>query len=173
VRSKRRGRKQPYFIRGKDDPLLAFAGIWEPDPLDDTADASGEPGPRVDSTCAVLTRPAADPIAWLHDRMPLMLSREDLGLWLDPDADAGALDDLIHARRADAAPSLTTRPVSARVNRPANEDPSLLDHIDPASSETAGTSDPSGAQRKGKGRSGSPTGPSSVSESQGNLFDDA
>ncbi len=39
----------------------------------------------------VLTREAAEPIRFIHDRMPLMLPEERIGEWIRPDAPADAL----------------------------------------------------------------------------------
>ena len=39
----------------------------------------------------VLTREAAEPIRFIHDRMPLMLPEEQVGEWIRPGADANLL----------------------------------------------------------------------------------
>ena len=74
---RRKGKaKQPYHIRRKDRQPFAFAGLWDrwqdpeqAEPLD---------------TFTILTTDANDLIRPLHDRMPVILDREDFDLWLDP-----------------------------------------------------------------------------------------
>jgi len=39
----------------------------------------------------ILTAPAAEPVAELHDRMPVILPRQKIRLWLDPHADAATI----------------------------------------------------------------------------------
>lgn len=39
----------------------------------------------------ILTAPAAEPVAELHDRMPIILPRQKIRMWLDPRADAQAM----------------------------------------------------------------------------------
>ena len=59
------GPKQPYFLDradGSGDPF-ALAAIWDRN--------AGE------VSCAVVTQPADDELAWLHDRMPVRVRRDD------------------------------------------------------------------------------------------------
>src|SRR5690606_34548104 len=73
--------KQPYFMTPRDGSSLAFAGIWETwrDPKEKDAP------PLV--TCSVLTVDAVGPLTDIHDRMPLVLSKDAWRQWLDPDLD--------------------------------------------------------------------------------------
>ena len=74
-------RKQPFFIRPKDDGMLAMAGLYEiwRDP------ERGEDDPdRFRWTCTVLTTEAEDAVGHIHDRMPLMVEPDRWGAWLDP-----------------------------------------------------------------------------------------
>lgn len=81
------GRKRPYHIRLPGSPLFAIAGIW---------DEWRAPDGEIIRSCALLTTVPAAPIAHIHDRMPVILRREDEGRWLDP-----------WARRRDLEPLLT------------------------------------------------------------------
>jgi putative SOS response-associated peptidase YedK len=65
----------------------------------------------------------------LHDRMPVILSRDDEERWLDPDAQAGEL----HALLAATGPPLATRPVSRNVNDARHDAPDCLDPPEQAS----------------------------------------
>jgi putative SOS response-associated peptidase YedK len=72
------GRKQPWYFHHKDNIPFAFAGLL----------ARGEAGA---ATLAIITEPARGEAKAIHDRMPLVLTRESLPAWLSPaleDADA-------------------------------------------------------------------------------------
>ena len=60
--------KQPYFIHAVDAPVVFFAGLWE---------RRGEL-----LTYSIVTREADPSIAFLHDRMPLMLPSDMLAEWI-------------------------------------------------------------------------------------------
>lgn len=67
-------RKQPYHFTLKNDDVFAFAGLW--------SRWSDTEGHIVDS-CAIITTPANELIAPIHDRMPAIIAPEDFGKWLD------------------------------------------------------------------------------------------
>jgi putative SOS response-associated peptidase YedK len=107
------GPKQPYLLDradGSGDPF-ALAGIWD----------------RNDGavSCAVVTQPSDDGLAWLHDRMPVRIDRADWDTWLDPSA--GDLDRLMALLRADGSVPLRARPVGTRVNNARNDGPDLVE----------------------------------------------
>jgi putative SOS response-associated peptidase YedK len=111
--------RQPYAVRAKAG-LLAIAGLWD----------SWERGGQRLETCTILTTTANAAIAPIHDRMPVLLEREQFGAWLDPERrDPDALAPLMRPYPADR---LVVQPVSTRVNRPDFDDPACLDPADPA-----------------------------------------
>jgi putative SOS response-associated peptidase YedK len=107
--------KQPYYITLRNpepNDVLFLAGLWEPT------------GEGTETCCAILTEPVSPAFAFIHDRQPVVLDPECRWQWLDP----GLSDrDKIRkvARRLDPD-RLIAYPVSTRVNRPANDDPSLI-----------------------------------------------
>jgi putative SOS response-associated peptidase YedK len=104
-------RKQPYFIRQKDEGLFAFAGLWE--------HWGGNEGESVES-CTIIVTDANEALRYIHDRMPVILDPQDYDRWLDPDThDPAALLPLL---RSAPAEQMVTTPVSPRVNSPRNED---------------------------------------------------
>jgi putative SOS response-associated peptidase YedK len=119
-------RKQPWFIRGRDGEPLAFAGLWEL--WHDPADPDPQHAPRVRS-CVIVTTDANRALAPIHDRMPVVLPESAWERWLDPEfGDLGALQAmLVPAPDAD----FEMWPVSTRVNKPANNDASLLHRVEP------------------------------------------
>jgi putative SOS response-associated peptidase YedK len=96
--------------------VVFFAGLWEP------------AGEGDDTCCAILTEPVSPAFAFIHDRQPVVLDPERRWQWLDPELSER---DTIRqvARRLDPE-RLIAYPVSTRVNRPANDDPGLLEPID-------------------------------------------
>jgi putative SOS response-associated peptidase YedK len=109
--------KQPYFMTDPDGDVLAFAGIWA---------VWGRGDDRVLS-CSVITAAALGHLSVVHDRMPLVLSRDRWAEWLDADpADAERLlipDEAVVGR-------LEIRPVGARVGDVHNDGPSLIERVD-------------------------------------------
>ena len=110
--------KQPFAIGMGDGSAFGLAGIWEnwKDP------ASGE----FIRTFCVLTCPANELIASIHDRMPVILPPDAYHRWLSPlDPDPS---DLLRPYPSEL---MRMWPVSTRVNAPQNDDASLLDLFDP------------------------------------------
>jgi putative SOS response-associated peptidase YedK len=64
--------KQPYVIGRKDDTPFAFGGIWE---------SWGHPENLL-RTFAILTTAPNEICAPIHDRMPVIVAREDWTAWL-------------------------------------------------------------------------------------------
>jgi len=70
--------KQPYLIRRRDHQPFAFAGLWS---------SWRNPEGGLVETFTILTTDANGDVRELHDRMPVVVAREDFGLWLDPKVD--------------------------------------------------------------------------------------
>jgi putative SOS response-associated peptidase YedK len=103
--------RQPFLIERKDRAPFAFAGLWERWRGADDA---------VVRSCTIITCPANELVAPLHDRMPVILAPEAHARWLDPSTDAR---DLLKP-----CPSawLESYPVNPRVNSPKNDDPDCI-----------------------------------------------
>src|SRR5579872_6536332 len=72
--------KQPFLISVTDQPVFAFAGLWE--------HWTSPEGQGLDS-CTIITTEANELMKAVHDRMPVILDRQDYDRWLDPgDTDA-------------------------------------------------------------------------------------
>ncbi len=106
--------RRPVWFRPRDGGLLFLAGLAEERPPPATGE---EPLPGSRLGFVVLTTEAAGEVARVHDRMPVVLSRESAQAWLER-PDTGLL-----------LPSdrLTGKEVSPRVNDVRNDDPALLD----------------------------------------------
>ena len=116
--------KQPFFIRPKDDRVMALAGLYEiwRDPTRDEEDPE-----RFRWTCTVLTTTAEDEVGRIHDRMPMLVEPERYAAWLDPTRnDPEELRGLL----VPAAPGrLAAYPVSTRVNSVRNNGAELLEPL--------------------------------------------
>lgn len=121
--------KQPFFVRPEDAPVVLFAGLytWWRDPAGTPDPATGEV-PWFGSY-TVLTGPARPDLAWLHDRMPVVVAPHRWEDWL---AREGGPDprDLLGALTADLADPgaqvLRWYPVDRRVGSVAHDDPGLV-----------------------------------------------
>jgi len=122
--------KQPYHITvrngtGGDNghpPLFAIAGLWE---HWEGADGS------VLETCTLLTTDANDALAELHNRMPVIIAREDYDFWLgeEGEADAAYLSQLQHLLRPFPAEQVQFQAVNRYVNNARNEGPTCIEPV--------------------------------------------
>jgi len=109
--------KQPYFIHPTDEPVFAFAGLW-----DRWHDDANDEWVR---SCTILTGDPNEVVAAIHDRMPVVLPREHWDAWLDPDNDdvEGLQALLVPAPAAGFA----VYPVRTVVNSPRNNSEANLE----------------------------------------------
>lgn len=112
-------RKQPFAIHLKDNSIMSLAGIWE-------HWADKDSGEAVDSFC-VLTTTADSFMQRIHDRMPVILSDQQLSEWLDPSACDPAKATLLV--REHPTLDLCAYEVSAMVNSPKNNSPEILSKL--------------------------------------------
>lgn len=109
--------KRPVWIHPREGGVLAFAGLWERW----TDRASGE----IVETCTIVTTAANGTMAPFHHRMPVILPAAAWDRWLDPKpVDPASLLPLLVPAPDDL---LAVRPVSTRVNSPANEGKDLVE----------------------------------------------
>jgi putative SOS response-associated peptidase YedK len=101
----------------KDRSPFGIAGIWE-----NWKNSKGE----WVRTFAILTTPANELVATIHDRMPAILAPAAYDRWLGTEPDPR---DLLQPFPSDL---MVIWPISARVNSPSNDDEHLLDEIEPA-----------------------------------------
>ncbi len=104
--------EQPFHIRMKDSSPFAFARLWE---------AWDKEGEEVRS-CSIITIDANDLMGEIHHCMPVILHPENHGAWLDPGfEEKEAFSNML---RPYPSEELKAYPVSRRVNRPSNNEPS-------------------------------------------------
>lgn len=108
--------KQPYYLRlGSGEPF-GFAGLWE--------SWSMEGGEKLCSATIITTEPNKV-AAEVHNRMPVILPPDLYSAWLEPDNDDR--EELLSMLTAYPAEEMKAYPVSRRVNKPANDDRSVLE----------------------------------------------
>jgi putative SOS response-associated peptidase YedK len=71
----------------------------------------------------VITTDANSLVAEIHDRMPLIIATKDYLRWLGDEPD---LHDLMRPFPADV---MRMWPISTRVNKPENDDPSIIEPL--------------------------------------------
>lgn len=106
--------KTPMRITMAAGEVFAFAGLW---------DAWHAPDGSVLPSCTLITTAPNELMSDIHDRMPVILKREDYDAWLDP-AEREA-DELTALLKPYLASEMTATPVSRTVNNPKNESPGL------------------------------------------------
>lgn len=124
--------KQPVYIRRKDGEPLALAGLWESWRPPESSSPDGTDGDTVLRSCTIVTGPANDLVAPVHDRMPVILAPSVWEAWLDPtNDDVEALERLLVA-----APSslLVLHPVGTEVNNVRSSGAGLIEPIPDATS---------------------------------------
>jgi putative SOS response-associated peptidase YedK len=104
-------RKQPFYVRMRDERIFAFAGLWDR--------WEGEDG-SVAETCAILTTAANAALVPVHDRMPVILEPGAYDRWLDlSSGDPASLAPLLVPFPPE---EMVAFPVGLRVNDPSVDD---------------------------------------------------
>ncbi len=104
------GLSQPFYVRPAAGELFAFAGMWE------------------DERFAVITTEANLAVGAIHHRMPVIIAPGQYAGWLHGDLSTRSLEQgLLRPAPPDA---LRVHPVSAAVNRAAQDSPALIAPLD-------------------------------------------
>ena len=116
---KDKGGKKPMYIRREDGEPFAFAGLWE-------SWADKTTGQDL-LTCTIITTLANELVRPIHDRMPVILGREDEAAWLDTGRSEAA--DVVPMLRSCPVRGMVAHAVSKRVNKPENEGAGLVEEV--------------------------------------------
>ena len=101
-------KKVPFYISGAHDVgMLAAAGLWRREGEGDSA--------------VMLTTAAVPSVSVIHDRMPVLLTNNQIGMWLDKSAE---IDWIALAKQDETL--LSARRVHSDVNSTRNNGPQLL-----------------------------------------------
>jgi putative SOS response-associated peptidase YedK len=104
--------KIPYSIEMKNCSPFVFAGLWD-----------GWQNPHTKGwlrTCVIITGEPNELVAQIHTRMPVILPTETHEQWLSGESGKEVLGSY-------PAKEMIAKPVSKRINKPENNDPSVLE----------------------------------------------
>ena len=111
-----RGRgKQPVYIVLKNREPFGFAGLW---------DTWTSPEGQEIRSCTIVTTEGNELLKPIHDRMPVILTRDAEGHWLDPAIQEPAT--LLPLLKPYPADKMEAYPVSRLVNSPQNDTPDCI-----------------------------------------------
>lgn len=107
--------KRPHRITLKSNELFGFAGLW---------DTWNSPTGDSINSCSIITTTPNELMAEIHDRMPVILSRDSELVWLDQSVvESHFLKSLLVPYPADL---MIAYEVSTLVNSPKNNGPECL-----------------------------------------------
>jgi putative SOS response-associated peptidase YedK len=107
--------KIPYSLEMKDGSPFVFAGLWDGWQNPDTKEWL--------RTCVIITGEPNELVALIHTRMPVILPPETHDAWLSGEAGKEIL-------RPFSTGEMTARAISKWINKPENNDPSVLEEGD-------------------------------------------
>jgi putative SOS response-associated peptidase YedK len=111
--------KVPMYIFLKSGKLFGFAGLW---------DTWTAPEGNKIATCTIITTSPNKLIEEIHNRMPVILPKENVDRWLDPSIqDESKVLPLLQPYPAD---EMDAYPVSRLVNSPKNNSPEVIKKAD-------------------------------------------
>ena len=105
--------KIPYRITMEDNSLFAMAGIWD--------SWKNEDGNLINSFAIITTSPN-ELMENIHNRMPVILEKNDEKTWLN-ETDTNILQSML---KPFPAKQMTAYPISKLVNSPKNDSPEIL-----------------------------------------------
>jgi putative SOS response-associated peptidase YedK len=110
--------RQPYLFRMADGSPYAFAGLWE---------KWKSPEGEITESCTIITTPANELVAPVHDRMPAIVKPEEYDTWLDP----SMKDPEVLLKLLTPFPSelMVGTPVSSKANKATYEGPDCVEPI--------------------------------------------
>jgi len=110
--------KVPYHIRLKSGEVFGFAGLYDV--------WHGEDGVEL-RTCTIITTGPNELVAPIHNRMPVIIRREDEAVWLDPEETEP--ERLVELLKPYPASEIEAYPVSSAVNSAMNESESMIEPL--------------------------------------------
>jgi putative SOS response-associated peptidase YedK len=112
------GRKRPMRIVLQTGEPFAFAGLWE---------SWRDPEGTTVRSCTIITTGPNSLIEPIHNRMPVILSRDDEARWLDPEMDDPP--SLLQMLAPYPQGAMDAYEISTLVNSPANDVPDCIERL--------------------------------------------
>lgn len=122
---------QPYYITSQNSPIIGLAGLAET--------WSGADGTEID-TAGIITTAANNDIKMIHQRMPLIISKENYQAWLDIRNYRG--EDVLRMLTTPDTEKFIARKISTKVNDANYRSEDLLDEIQELETPSASKSHP-------------------------------
>lgn len=110
--------KQPYLFKVKGEELMGFAGIYST-----LKDAEG----REFKTFAIITTSPNKLLKPIHNRMPVILHKDDEDRWLTYESEVHEMHSLL---KPYPATKMESWRVSTEVNSPRNDSPELIEPLE-------------------------------------------
>ncbi len=107
----------PWYVHFASRGPVGFGGLFRFIPV---------PEGGVRPACVIMTTAANERTRPIHDRMPVILTGEDAGLWLGGTADQGVLMNLLRPREFS---DMEAYRVSTLVNSPGNDVPDCIESV--------------------------------------------
>ena len=107
------GTKQPYRICLADESPFSFAGLWE---FNKDLDLT---------SCTIITTDANEVAGAIHNRMPVILDREDYDTWVSRDTGPEDAKALLRPYEGE----MVAYPVSKAVGSPKNDSAALIEPV--------------------------------------------
>jgi putative SOS response-associated peptidase YedK len=113
-----RGKKIPFYVHLKDEPVFAFAGLY---------DTWKTPDGIALNTYTIITTTPNSLMAPIHDRMPVILHPEDESRWISPDPMSP--EELHRIFAPFQIEGMNSYVISERVNNPAVDDARVIEPL--------------------------------------------
>ena len=125
-------KRQPFRVMFKSGEPFCFAGLWDKwgkPPSLESADTDLDEAPPSETieSFTIITQPANESIAPLHDRMPLILQSRHYDWWLKTDDPRSEMHK--SAMAFPESSPLKIYPVSPLVNSPKTDDPRCIEPV--------------------------------------------
>ena len=109
--------KQPYFVRPAAAEVFALAGIWD--------HWEGKQGEVIESV-AIITTSANERMQPIHERMPVILEKEEVAAWIAP---ATKLETALALLKPCSSEKMVAYPVSSLVNSARYDGPDCVARV--------------------------------------------
>lgn len=116
--------KQPFYISLRSGELMALAGLWE---------SWKAPDGSIVRTVCIVTTSAGALMETIHDRTPVIISPEHWQNWL-----AEPVEKVVKLVAPCPDANLQAWAVSRRVNKTVDDDPDLIERVEPHRIDTRG-----------------------------------
>ena len=108
---------QPFFVRPVADEVFALAGIWD--------HWEGKQGEVIESV-AIITTSANERMQPIHERMPVILEKEEVAAWIAP---ATKLETALALLKPCSSEKMVAYPVSSVVNSARYDGPDCVARV--------------------------------------------